>query len=138
MRVFFDNCVSPKIVQALTDLLVEQDEKPELVHLRDRFRPDTPDAEWLHELGEDGDWIIVSADPRISRGRPERDAWRESGLTAFFLGDPWSNRQLMDQAAALVKAWRAIIREAKNAKPGAGFSVDYTSGRVRSLWEADG
>ena len=60
------------------------------------FRRDTPDQEWLATLAEEGDWVIVSGDPRITRGKHERQAWLESGLTAFFLGKGLGGKELLE------------------------------------------
>ena len=85
MRFFFDNCVSVKFVQALT--ILAQIQEYELVHLTERFAPDTTDEEWIRSLANDKDWAIISGDPRITRGQAPRRAWQESGLTAFFFAD---------------------------------------------------
>jgi len=114
VRVFFDNCVSPHVGEALRCL----DRRHELVHLRDRFDPATPDTEWISQLGVEGDWIIISGDPRISRGLAERSAWIESGLTAFFCGDSWGSRKLMIQASELFRLWDDILERAKSAPKG--------------------
>lgn len=82
MRFFLDNCISPVHAKALR-ILAEVQEY-EIVHLSERFERDARDPEWLGTLGREGDWVIVSGDPRITRGRAERRAWHESGLTAFF------------------------------------------------------
>jgi hypothetical protein len=54
VRFFFDNCVSVKFVQALS--ILAQIQEYELVHLTERFAPDTTDEEWIRTLATDGDW----------------------------------------------------------------------------------
>jgi hypothetical protein len=79
----------------------------------------------IRALGAEGDWIIVSGDPRISRGQAERAAWIESGLTAFFCGDAWGSRKLMTQAAEMLRWWDDIIDLGKRALPGSGYMLEF-------------
>ena len=74
MRFFFDNCVSIIFVQALS--ILAQVQGYELVHLTDRFAADTADEEWIRSLARDGDWVIISGDPRISRGQAQKKPGR--------------------------------------------------------------
>lgn len=130
MRFFFDNGVSPYLVDALRCL----DTRHELIHLRKRFTPDTPDPVWIRELGREGDWIIISADPRISRGQAERAAWMESRLTAFFFGDAWASRKLLIQASELFRWWDDIIERAKNAAQGSGYLLEFKQKEPRQIY----
>jgi len=121
VRFFFDNCVSPKLVEALQLL----DPRHELVHHRARFAADTADPDWIAALAAEGDWIIISGDPRISRGKAERAAWIESRLTAFFCGDGWASKRLMRQASELLGWWDDIVELSKKATPGAGYLMQF-------------
>ena len=133
MRFFFDNCVSPRIVDALR-ALDDRPSAPELVHLRKRFRADDDDPVWLRALGREKGWVVVSGDPRISRGDVEKKAWHESGLTVFFFGDAWTNRHLYDQASQMIAVWRDIVREAKEAVRGSGFLIVAGRKKVRPIY----
>ena len=133
MRFFFDNCISPNLVAALGEL-EKHARAPTLVHLRSRFNEDTPDPVWITALGQEGDWIIISGDPRISRGRAERAAWHESGLTAFFLGDAWSNRRLHKQVGDFIALWPAIVQAAREAEPGSGFLIEAGSKKIKKIY----
>lgn len=53
MRFFLDNCLPPSFAPALTILAARQGN--DIVHLRDRFDPATPDPEWIRALGREGD-----------------------------------------------------------------------------------
>lgn len=121
MKFFFDNCVSSNLVEALRCL----DKRHELVHHRERFDADTPDTVWIEALAQEGYWIIVSGDPRISRGRAERAAWIESHLTAFFCGDAWGSRKLMTQASEMLRWWDDVIDLSKKATPGSGYLLEF-------------
>ena len=130
MNFFFDNCISPNIVDALGHL----DSRHTLVHLRKMFSGDTPDVEWIKALAQEGDWIVISGDTRISRGRAERAAWLESKLTTFFFGDAWSGHPLMVQASELFRLWPAILEHAKNAPSGHGYMMDFRAHNPRLIY----
>ena len=80
MKFLVDNCLAPKHAKAL-HLLVEP--AHQVIHLREKFSPDTRDEVWLKALGEEDDWIILSGDVRIGRNQHEREAWHRSGLTVL-------------------------------------------------------
>lgn len=120
MKFFVDNCLAIKHARAL-NALVEPYHR--IIHLRDKFPPETPDEIWLNELAKDGDWIVISGDCRIGRSAHERQAWHESGLTVFFLAKGWMNLPLMEQHAKLSHCLPKILENAERIKPGSGFSV---------------
>ena len=59
MKFFFDNTMPKRLVVALR--ILTEDEH-QLVSLPDRFRADTPDAEWISELSGEGGWVVISSD----------------------------------------------------------------------------
>jgi PIN domain-containing protein len=81
VRFFFDNNISPKIAHALNCLVQPPHE---VVHLRDRFDPATPDWLWIMKLANELDWVIISADTAISRNPHEVEAWKQTGHPIFF------------------------------------------------------
>ena len=82
MRFFLDNCLPIRHARALNEMV-----KPEhtFTHLQDKFPANTADADWIRQLGREGDWIVISGDYRIGKNAHERAAWHQSGLTVFFL-----------------------------------------------------
>lgn len=50
----------------------------------DHFPQDTPDVDWLREVGRRG-WVVLSKDERIRRNRIERAALDAARVRAFFL-----------------------------------------------------
>jgi predicted nuclease of predicted toxin-antitoxin system len=60
VRFFFDNCVSPRIAEALA--VLELDYGNEVVHLRNRWSGRMPDPEWIAALGQEGEWVICTTD----------------------------------------------------------------------------
>lgn len=131
MRFFFDNCLAPCLAEAIGALATTDGD--EVTHLRKKFAPQTPDSEWLTRLKSEGDWIILSGDLRITKNKHEKQAWLDSGLTAFFLSKGWLNIPLWDQAAHLVRRWPNLRTLANGVRPGAGFVVPLKSSRVEQL-----
>jgi hypothetical protein len=107
----------------------------EIVHLRERFPEATPDEDWIRVLGQEGEWVIVSGDPRINRSKPVREVWRDSGLTAFFFGDNWAQRKYWNQAADLVHWWPTIVLEARRAVSGSGFLIPVKGRELKLMYE---
>lgn len=132
MRFFFDNCVSVRFVQALS--VLAQIQGYELVHLTEHFPPDATDEEWLQSLATDRDWVIISGDPRISRGRAQRIAWQESGLTAFFFADGWASKGFWKQAESLVRWWPQIVLKAREATPGTGYLIPWNGKDFKQIY----
>lgn len=130
MKFFFDNNLAPNLAKALHALTSPYGN--EVIHLREFFAPSTPDIDWIKELAKDGAWTIVSGDLRITRLAHEREAWRQSKLTGFFLASGWTHIPLWDQAWQLVKRWPDIEEQAKLVAPGAGFEVPI-KGRLKQL-----
>lgn len=126
MKFFIDNCLPPRWAPALSALA--DPGQYSVKHLRDEFAANVTDIEWIKKLGEDGDWIILSGDVRITRNPHEREAWRRSGLTAFFLPKQWSDHRMWEKTWRIVRWWPRIIEQAKLVKPGAGFIVPLNFG----------
>ena len=131
MRFFFDNCLPPALAKALAALAEPDGHVVE--HLRDKFPADTADTVWIGALAAEGDWIIVSGDPRITRNPAERAAWRESQLTAFFLKPGWTNLDPWVQASKLVARWPKIVSRAEGAESGSGFFVPVSGQTIEEI-----
>lgn len=80
---------------------------------RDHFKPDSPDTEWLPEVGRRG-WIVLTKDHEIRRNPLERDALLAAGTKTFVL----TSGQLSgtEMAEILVKQLPKIERLARKAK----------------------
>lgn len=133
MRFFLDNCIAPVYAEVLK-LLAEKQGYP-IVHLREKFSSDTKDEDWIRTLAVEEDWIIVSGDPRITRGKTEREAWRESRITAFFFGHGWSSRSYWNQAEDIVHWWPRIVLEAEKAPRGKGFLIPLKGKEFQVLYD---
>ena len=105
-----------------------------VVHLRSRFPEGTEDTEWFRQLGQEGNWVVISGDPAILETPHERKAWLDSGLTAFFLTRGWMDLKPLGQAALLLRWWPVISAQAKLITSGAGFMVNCSApGKLRQV-----
>lgn len=103
-----------------------------VVHLRDKFPPNVEDAVWMKALAGEEDWIVVTADIRISRNPHEVRAWKEAGHTVFFLKPGWTNIRFWEQANKFTKCFPEIIAQATRADRGATFTVS-VNGKIEPL-----
>lgn len=62
LRLFFDECCSPRLVKKLAELNAAKCPGLEINHLSDFFKRGDPDDKWLTLLKKKGEWIVVSAD----------------------------------------------------------------------------
>lgn len=120
MKFFIDNNLPPSLAKALHELTSPA--QHEVLHLRDRFSPSTPDVEWIESLAEEGDWVIVTQD-RLNKNALEKKALRDSKLTTFFLKKGWTDQKHWDKAWKLVRWWPSIIWQADRVEAGAAFLV---------------
>jgi len=134
VKFFFDNNVAPAMAEAIAALTKSQG--TEVVHLQQRFSPNTPDPEWISCIAREG-FVIISGDPRISRNPANREAWIESGLTAFFFGDGWASKRLMVQAAELVRWWPIIVDTVRSCPPGSGFILPVKASTPTMIYQPD-
>ena len=132
MRFFIDNCIAKKIAQGVAIFASGTDQQ--VVHLTDHFPAGASDVEWIRALQDEGDWILISADPRISRNLIEQAAWQESGLTAFFFAD-FARRRFWDQAEEIVRRWPAIVQLARESPTGSGFLIKPRQKQIEPIYE---
>lgn len=119
MRIVFDNNLSPHIAHAAGALSRREADIEEVIHLRDRFQPNTPDVEWISKLAENGRWAIVSSDRFTKNNDAEREALRRAGHTVFVLERQWSEQTFWLQAERLVRWWPQILAQARLVSDGA-------------------
>lgn len=132
MRFFFDNCVSPRHARGLR--VFAEPQQNEIIHLTERFTADTPDPERLGELAQEGDWVVISGDKRITSSKANQAAWRECNLTAFFLVDRWANASFWSQAAELVRWWPDVVLKARQHPSGHGFIVPHSGKDLKQIY----
>lgn len=119
LKFLLDNNLPPALAEALHAL--SKDDGHTVVHLRSRFSERAPDHEWIAELANEGDWVVVSHD-RFAKNELERKALQASGLIVFVLTRSWSKLRFWDKAILLVR-WRPRILEQAGLVETGGFLV---------------
>jgi PIN domain-containing protein len=96
---------------------------------RDHFAHDTPDSDWLREVGRKG-WLVLTRDQNIRRKPDELAALREADVIVFALTS--GNLSAQETADIVVGAWPKMQRLAAETAPPAVFSVT-RGGDIRRL-----
>jgi hypothetical protein len=133
LKVFIDNNLSPYPARALNTLL--EPEGDPVMLLTNRFPPDTEDRVWIGAPAAEGGSVVISADRRIDRNRPEREAWGRSHRVVFFLGPQWRRLRYIEIAWRLLRWWPRIEEQTRLVAPPAALELtrDHRSGRLRGL-----
>jgi hypothetical protein len=130
VKVFFDHNLAPALARALSELFRPEHE---VRALRDKFRHDVPDLEWITELSREGRWVVISGDRRITRNRAEQAAFRSSRLIGMFLAPALCKAPVAKQAERLLALWPSIEILAGNVAGGAMFELPMTSTKPRQI-----
>lgn len=133
MRIFFDECVSPKLVRALRE--IEDLPSRQLVPRKEKFSgtENKLDEDWIRVLGEEGDWVIVSADLAIPRGGVTKLAWKQANLTSYFLAGDFAGRPRWTQAHELVRWFPILLEHLKTAPPGSGWRLPFLGKEPKAI-----
>lgn len=72
---------------------------------------------------------------RIWKNPHEKEAWRASRLTVFFLTQSWSRQKLWEKAWRLIRWWPQIAEMAERVEAGAAYEISlvYGAGKLRML-----
>jgi len=105
----------------------------EVTTLAEKFRSDAPDVEWITKLSEEGNWIVVSGDRRITKNRAEYQAFRNSKLIGLFLSPGLNKSKVTRQMQRILTLWENIEIVTKTVAGGAMFELPTTSNRLRQL-----
>lgn len=130
MKIFFDHCLSFTLAHALAALFREEHE---IIALKDKFRRDITDIEWIRALSQEGHWIIISGDLRIMRNHAERRAFQSSQLTGFFMASAVQKAPVLKQLERLCAMWNNILILAVAARPGALYDLPINGTKPRQL-----
>lgn len=110
------------MAKALAALCIPED--VQVVHLRERFRANISDIEWIEILAAEQNWSVVTRD-RLTKNPLEKEALRRSGLTAFILTKAWGNHTGWETATQLVRWWPRIMEQSSMVTGGAAFEVPW-------------
>ena len=116
----FDNNLPPRLAKAL-QVLFQGDHI--VLAVREKFPASTKDIDLIRSLSQDGGWVFVSGDRRITKIKAEREAFRNSKLTGFFLSQGLNKASLVKKAERLLVLWATIETTVKTIQPGAMFEL---------------
>lgn len=119
MTFIFDNDISFRLALALQHLV----ENHRIVALRDEFKQDTPDIDWIPEVGR-RKWVLISCDYNQRRRTKEHQALRDYHVRAVYIRHGRNPRSLFDDAARIIKNWPKIEEWAQNAPEGELVRLD--------------
>ncbi|HVT10941.1 MAG TPA: hypothetical protein VHE55_01635 [Fimbriimonadaceae bacterium] len=126
---FFDNDISPRIVEALKKLVNPND--ADLIALRERFPQNTKDVDWIPDAGKN-DWVVISRDFNQRRRDSEHAALRLHKVRALYIRQSGNPAELYADAARIIKNWPKIYEWGRTAKPHALAKLD-SSDRIVGL-----
>jgi hypothetical protein len=100
LRLLVDHNLSPRLARCLGALF---NDDHQIFTLRDKFRPNTPDIEWIGTLNQEGGWAVLTKDLRIRTRPHERAALDRSRIVYFFLAGSWRKLTVEETAARLIR-----------------------------------
>lgn len=130
MKVVVDENLPPALARALNALFAGEHE---IIHIRDRYGPGVKDLQWIPELGQDGRWIVLSADRRIRKTRAEFQAFRTSRLVGFFLCASLNKAPLVKKAERILALWDNIATFGARSAAGSMYELPMKSNQIRTL-----
>lgn len=124
MKAFIDNNLSPQLAAGMKGF------GEDVVHLKDHFPDDTPDADWLPYVGQN-ELVLVTRDIRIRWNPSEIAAFKTHNVGAFFLGGKQRSRcELIQQ---LVRNWPQMKELARKTRRPFMFRVPPTGSKIEQL-----
>jgi PIN like domain len=130
MKVLIDENLPHALARSLNALFSG---KHEVVHIRDRFGPGVKDIDWISQLSEEGRWIVISGDRRITRNKAEYGAFRGSNLVGFFLSKGLYKARIEKQMERILVLWQTIETQSTIVQGGAMFELPTTSTKIRQM-----
>ncbi|NEU13054.1 hypothetical protein G3T14_13015 [Methylobacterium sp. BTF04] len=130
MKVVVDENLPPALARALHALFAGEHE---ITHIRDRYGAGVTDLQWIPELGQEGRWIVLSADRRIRKTKAEFQAFRTSRLVGFFLSSGLNRAPLVKKAERILALWGDIETFGERSAAGSMYELPSTSNRIRTL-----
>ena len=134
MRFFFDNNLSSHLAAGIRELSKgSAGPTTHAIHLRERFKPNVADHDWIPALANDGEWAVISQNG-FRKNDLEREALRKSALIVFVLSKQWSSHTYWDKAQNLVRWWPSIENYVARVQGGAAVRVPWRmSGRFEQI-----
>ncbi len=130
MKVFFDHNMSPALARATRELFRD---RHEIAMLREKFRNDAPDIEWIGGLSREGRWLVISEDRRITRNHAEFAAFRASRLVGVFLASAVHKAPVVKKMERILAVWPALGALSETVEGGAMFELPISGNRLRQF-----
>lgn len=130
MKVFFDHNMSPALARATRELFRDLHE---IALLREKFRSDATDIEWIEGLSREGRWLGISEDRRITRNRAEYAAFRASRLVGVFLASAVHKAPVVKKMERILAVWPALEALSATVEGGALFELPISGNRLRQM-----
>ncbi len=121
MRFFIDNNLSKQMADGMAAF------GEEVEHLRDSFRADARDEDWLPYVGEN-EMVLVTRDEAIRRKPAELRALKSHNVGAFFLGGKNLDRCKLIQQ--LVRNWPRMKEYAAKTRRPFAFRIRATGTKI--------
>lgn len=89
------------------------------------FPAGTADEDWISELGQRGNFVVVTRDGEILNAAVRRDAWRASRVRLLLLDKKWGLMPIREIVRALLYWWPLMVRYAQAGAPGTAWTVSH-------------
>lgn len=133
MNFFFDNCTSPVLASTIDGFVRHTGQRA--FHIRDaqnaglNISQNARDTDWIMALADNpNDWLVVTADKRISTVRAEREAFRRAGLKGFLLNPAYQKISVNQQASTLLWRWPELVDVIEKFSPPTLIGVPQSKG----------
>ena len=130
MKLLVDENLPPALARALSALFPD---KHEIIHLRAKFGPAVKDIDWIKILGDEGKWIVLSSDRRITKNKAENQAFKSSKLIGFFFSAGLQKAKLTKQMERLMAVWETIETQVDLISGGGMFEIQMKGSRLEPL-----
>jgi hypothetical protein len=84
-------------------------------------------------LSQEGQWIVISGDRRISKNRAEKFVFQQSQLTGFLMAPSLKSAKTLKQLERLCALWDNIVALSTAARPGALYELPMNGTQPRQL-----
>jgi len=130
LKVLIDENLPPALARALEAIFAGQHK---VLHLRQKFGAGVTDIEWISTLNQEGNWIVISGDRRITRNKAEYHAFRNSKLIGFFLSPALHKAKSIKQLERILALWENLEKLCATVGGGAMFEMPIKSTRLKQL-----
>jgi PIN like domain len=130
VKVFFDHNMSPAMARAFRELFQKEHE---IKFLAEKFQPNTPDIQWITTLSQEGQWVVISGDRRITRNRAEYHIFRNSNLIGLFLSPGLFKAPVIKQMERILALWPNIELVPRTVQGGAMYELPMKGILLRQL-----